>query len=183
MLKKKSFKDITITEIVETAGLTRPTFYQHYASKESLLLECFIEVSDKTARKVARLSRKDQWYLWHEEFNIAVFKQHLKNRKIIQSIFEANLESLMISELYDRWYVMFKDRIEVENVQIEPDVLKMFVIFYLGGLVHLMKLMFNQEDIPTAEQLGKLNSKLVFNYAKHIVFEIGPEIDFKKDGD
>ncbi|MGF1603182.1 MAG: TetR/AcrR family transcriptional regulator [Thermosynechococcaceae cyanobacterium] len=38
LLEKKSFSDISITDICKQADIARVTFYQHYESKEALLL-------------------------------------------------------------------------------------------------------------------------------------------------
>ncbi|MEK4484218.1 TetR/AcrR family transcriptional regulator [Psychrobacillus sp. FSL H8-0484] len=44
LMKKKHFKEITITDIVQTADLNRGTFYKHYQYKEELLEEIIDDV-------------------------------------------------------------------------------------------------------------------------------------------
>ncbi|MGG0740852.1 TetR/AcrR family transcriptional regulator [Niallia taxi] len=44
LMQEKNFKDITITDIVQTADLNRGTFYKHYAYKEELLNEIMDDV-------------------------------------------------------------------------------------------------------------------------------------------
>ncbi len=44
LMHKKSFKEITITDIVQKADLNRGTFYKHYTYKEDLLLEIIDDI-------------------------------------------------------------------------------------------------------------------------------------------
>ena len=43
LMEKKDFKDITISEIAEKAGVSRMTYYRTYSSKEDILLQHFEE--------------------------------------------------------------------------------------------------------------------------------------------
>jgi AcrR family transcriptional regulator len=44
LMHKKSFKEITITDIVQKADLNRGTFYKHYTYKEDLLHEIIDDI-------------------------------------------------------------------------------------------------------------------------------------------
>ena len=47
LLKEKRYQKITITEIIERAGLTRPTFYAHSETKDDLLPSYVGDIFDK----------------------------------------------------------------------------------------------------------------------------------------
>ncbi|WP_099224727.1 TetR/AcrR family transcriptional regulator [Listeria costaricensis] len=45
LLDQKSWKEVTVTDLVQTADVNRTTFYKHYFSKEDLLEEMITEVT------------------------------------------------------------------------------------------------------------------------------------------
>ncbi|MHA6481642.1 TetR/AcrR family transcriptional regulator [Paenibacillus sp. strain BS8-2] len=47
LMERKSYSDISITEIVETANYNRGTFYAHYENKDGLLAEVIAELIDE----------------------------------------------------------------------------------------------------------------------------------------
>lgn len=46
LLKEKSISEITITEIIHTAGVARASFYRNYASKENVLITLISDILD-----------------------------------------------------------------------------------------------------------------------------------------
>lgn len=52
--KKKSLDKITITDIIKAAGISRPTFYYHFADKEELISWIFRTDLEKIVNKITR---------------------------------------------------------------------------------------------------------------------------------
>lgn len=46
LLKEKSISEITITEIIQSAGVARASFYRNYASKENVLITLISDILD-----------------------------------------------------------------------------------------------------------------------------------------
>ena len=46
LMKKKEYKDISITEICERAGVTRMSFYRNFDSKEDILKKWLTRITD-----------------------------------------------------------------------------------------------------------------------------------------
>jgi AcrR family transcriptional regulator len=44
LIQQKSYEDIEIQEITETANTARITFYRHYATKDDLLIDCLEQI-------------------------------------------------------------------------------------------------------------------------------------------
>ncbi len=53
LMKKKNFEDITITELVETAGVGRVSFYRNFESKKDILKK-YLE---------------EKWHEWEKDFD------------------------------------------------------------------------------------------------------------------
>jgi len=66
LMNKKTFKNITISEIVELADLNRGTFYKHYQDKEDLLNDLIQDVlSDLTESYRAPYKNQPTFYFDH----------------------------------------------------------------------------------------------------------------------
>lgn len=59
LLKKKEYKDITITEICKKAGVTRMSFYRNFESKEDIFLKKVRKVTDSFLRESAISYKND----------------------------------------------------------------------------------------------------------------------------
>ena len=59
LLKKKEYRDITITEICKKAGVTRMSFYRNFESKEDILLKKVQTVTDSFLKESAISYKND----------------------------------------------------------------------------------------------------------------------------
>ncbi len=67
LMKKKSFDKITVSELVERAGVSRTTFYRNYSSIEQIIIEPLVVIIE-----ALRASLKDEKYtsnmrLWYHD--------------------------------------------------------------------------------------------------------------------
>ena len=56
LMEKKNFSDITVTEIVQTAGVARASYYRNFTSKEEVLIKVTDEIWQNYREKAAKLS-------------------------------------------------------------------------------------------------------------------------------
>ena len=59
LLKKKEYKDISITEICKKAGVTRMSFYRNFENKEDILLKKVQTVTDSFLKESAISYKRD----------------------------------------------------------------------------------------------------------------------------
>lgn len=91
LLGKKELNDISVTEIVTKAGVSRSAYYRNYKSKEDILtdfsmgvfLDIFFELKSNTL-----VSQAEKWYQF-------LFSQVKKNERLVRLIFKAKLPSLL----------------------------------------------------------------------------------------
>ncbi len=178
LIKKKHFAAISISEITEEAGLSRPTFYLHYTSKEDLLFDYYDDIALTTEKKFIKLRKKETMEIFFDSFNKKMFEEHLKNRVVMEAIFEAKLESILIKRLYDRWVVLFKDLLSPYDTSLSESAMHILVSFFLGGFVEFLKMFFTTENPPSIDQLASFHNKLMSSYIKNIMLEVSPYIDF-----
>ncbi|KXT80396.1 TetR family transcriptional regulator [Streptococcus sp. DD11] len=65
LLEKKELKKITISELVERAGVSRAAFYRNYTSKEQILEEIFRNTVQGITDKLEEFNFKTEMYqIW-----------------------------------------------------------------------------------------------------------------------
>lgn len=62
LFKNKGYDKVTVNEICDAVGITKPTFYYHLDSKEDILSEFYQTVSDGFAREFAQILSMDNYW-------------------------------------------------------------------------------------------------------------------------
>lgn len=96
LMKKKKFKDITITELVRCAGVSRTAFYRNYTEKEDILKEVSYETMEMVKKSLFSEKYKNNFRVWLTDY-FGVVK---KNAEIIEILLKTNYPN---STLYD-WF-------------------------------------------------------------------------------
>ena len=58
-MEKKDYKSISITDIVDEAGLSRVTYYRHFSTKEDIIIRYF-ELTKKRFSEQTRLAKGNE---------------------------------------------------------------------------------------------------------------------------
>ena len=93
LLEKKDFKKITISELVERAGVSRAAFYRNYGSKEEILKSIFESSIAKITKSLDGYNLKTDLY--------QVWVYLLKEAKIISLAIDYNFEQVLTKAVYD----------------------------------------------------------------------------------
>ncbi len=97
LLDKKDLKKITISELVETAGVSRAAFYRNYESKEELLESIFQSTVSKITKSLEGYNFKtDLYQIW-----VYLFKEAKKEARIISLAVDYNFEKLLTKAVYE----------------------------------------------------------------------------------
>ena len=97
LLDKKDLKKITISELVERAGVSRAAFYRNYESKEELLESIFQSTVSKITKSLEGYNFKtDLYQIW-----VYLFKEAKKEARIISLAVDYNFEKLLTKAVYE----------------------------------------------------------------------------------
>ncbi|MCI5745069.1 MAG: TetR/AcrR family transcriptional regulator [Erysipelotrichaceae bacterium] len=89
LMDEKNFEDITITDIVKKANVSRVAFYNNYKNKFHLLKDIVLELSTYLLEEIGRPFEKNVDCHWYESF----FERIKNISDIIQTLYKANLQS------------------------------------------------------------------------------------------
>ncbi|MBO0993424.1 TetR/AcrR family transcriptional regulator [Bacillus sp. SD088] len=140
LLAQKPFDQITITEIVRTAGYNRGTFYSHFETKENLLQEIIQETLHEMIKEIRQpykelkrvnmkeLQAKDLTFFHYFEKNAQLFNMLLSDH--LQVDFRYQMAKA-IEELFIEGY-----QYEIkEETQLDPKWLYIYRSHGIAGLV------------------------------------------------
>ena len=86
LLEKKELTKITISELVERAGVSRAAFYRNYDSKEEILQEIFQRTVQKITDKLEQFNMRTELYqVW-----LFLFKEVKKEARIVSLAIDYN---------------------------------------------------------------------------------------------
>ena len=97
LLEKKELKKITISELVERAGVSRDAFYRNYSSQEQILEEIFKNTVQGITDKLEEFNFKTEMYqIW-----LFLFKEAKKEARVISLAIDYNFEKLLTQAVFD----------------------------------------------------------------------------------
>ena len=90
LLKKKDIKDITVTELIKAAGVSRGVFYKYYYLVSDVLLEDIRELSQMVNANIGN----DLHQNW-----LIIFRTSYDNRETISLLLKANMGMELLKQL------------------------------------------------------------------------------------
>ncbi len=125
LMKKKDYKSISITDIVNEAGLSRVTYYRHFSSKEEIIIKFFqLTKNDFINRLGLNSPSKESNY---EVTILGLFLFFKSNISINKCLKEAGLENELLKFLTDEF---------MTNLPVKLD--KYMACFVAGALYNVL---------------------------------------------
>lgn len=160
LMLKKPFSQITISEITDHAGLSRPTFYLHYKSKEDLLYDYldgiygdfYAEIQDKIG------------LIPGGAVAVKMFEQIQENAVFLKSLLDSEVSDLVLKRLHDYVHMVIKDFLNLGLLRLRRDVppnLINYVIASMAGSSYAILVQWLRDDMPNPpKEMGKLLMRL-----------------------
>ena len=111
LLSEKSFEDITVNELCESAGIRRATFYKHFTDKFQYLASFTRSLRDNFDSLIWKSSKPDTTALYYTEYVNRILIFIKENRKIIENIMKSGVLPAMISVIMEQNYRDTLDRL------------------------------------------------------------------------
>ncbi len=125
LLEKKDYQDISITDIVNKAGLSRVTYYRHFSSKEDIVLRFFTMTKDNFIKQIS-LSNLDG-STNYELIILSLFLFFKANIKANKCLKKAGLEAELLKFLSNEF---------LTNLPVKLD--KYIAYFVAGALYNVL---------------------------------------------
>ena len=106
LMQKKPFEEITITELTQTAGVGRASFYRNFKSKQDVLAQHLSDLLVEWGKDFEAKGNKDY-------FNESLFRHFYKHRDVYLLLYQQGLSNL----IYDSIRQAFKFDESSNNVE------------------------------------------------------------------
>lgn len=148
LMDQKDFKDITISEITQKAGVSRMTYYRTYSSKEDILLQYF---EDQSKKVLDDISGHPQ--LTNYDFLCIFFTYFRDQAHLIKYLHKAGLQNEIGSRFVEFVSQMYECSAEYD--QSEPN--KTYEIHFIaGGLLLLLIPWIERGMVETPEEMARM---------------------------
>ncbi len=158
LIDKKPFKAITVTELIEKAGVGRSTFYRNYDVKEDVLIERLDREFEKFYGYIFNSNELMKFQLSPKLF-VPVFKFWESDSRIIESVIKAGRRGLL-----DAIFMKYINKIinEYDIFDLDKDELEYSAVI-ISGIVQsvLVKWVLDGKKL-SPEQLTKIVSETAF---------------------
>lgn len=139
LLQEKTYPKITVTDIAKKAGYARHTFYNHFTTKEELLIDLINSVLDIFFTNLVN------WNLSlstpEEELQLftAFFQVWKDNPDIVQILNKIDYDSLLIEQLKDNLTRFYHERVSLEISGVNLVLANYVINFNAYGLLGILK--------------------------------------------
>jgi len=155
LISEKGYKKITITDITDRAGLSRPTFYLHYKSKDEILVDYLVAIFDGIMKEFHELRQntkiEDPGYL----VGVRLFEEILKHIDAFETMLAAGAERLLLQQMYHGNLDYLRDLAERCEMDITINVLELSAQFLAGAFVGIIINWIQSENPDSPERMGK----------------------------
>jgi AcrR family transcriptional regulator len=168
-LAEKSYLEVSVTDIVRRAKVSKRTFYEHFADKEACFLEAYAALSDELLARVAlaavavdsaeqKLSRAVEVYF------TTLSEQRWFLRAFLSEVHAAGPRALALRrKILQRFAALLRSRVE-EVRATQPELRELsaeMAIAIVGGIHELILHTLEQGRVDGLAQVGATTYQLI----------------------
>jgi len=155
LMRKNKFKNISISDIAEKAGIDRRTFYRHFSSKEDILRFKISKLS-KDYEKIIRSHKNFE----SKAVLISFFTVCEKEKESLLCLYKSDLLPRLFKEfeiLFEMQYVKNK-KIDITNKSVE---IKYLLAYYIGGFWNVLNKWLSEGAKKTPDEISTILLKIL----------------------
>jgi AcrR family transcriptional regulator len=165
LMDKKPYNEITVSDIVQKAGIARQTFYRSYDNKDDVLLQFFGELVDPQPEKIKNIFKADGRDILEFSLPLNQFVQH---HAILKKILKQGAEQVIYS-YSKKWEFFITEQYREKLSKDEQIIFALIVGYHSAGAIHLIG-EWIKNDMPVPKEtiaylIGQLTSP--FELAEH----------------
>lgn len=127
LMEKNKFKDISITDITNKAGVSRMAYYRNYKSKEEIITNYIDELFTEYKNEISICEKSDNYR------KLCLFFAYFRNQeKLVINLNNSNLNYLLLEKLDKCLYLLFENFYCEKNHP--PEIAKHYINLMAGGL-------------------------------------------------
>lgn len=159
LMNKKSYSQITVSEIVKKADVSRRTFYRLYQEKDEILRRYFHGLCQEYCESTPELDHYNIEQIAREYFSF--WYQH---KNFLLLMHRAGMDTMLYHELCCTSINVIKSRIKKQNIR----GLEYFADYSAGGFILLLQhwIVNGMQELP--EQYAKTVSEALLQFIRPV---------------
>jgi len=159
LIEEKGYSKTSITDIANRAGLSRPTFYLHFRSKEDILMDQVDVIIEPILQEFNEL-RKNSDIDQPGALAMSKLFEGIQNRLgVFRTLIHAGAERLLLELMHRRSLIYLKDLARRCEMDITPEVLDLSSWSMAGSFVGVVISWVEGEHSYTADELGEFTAE------------------------
>ncbi len=166
LVAEKEYHRISVADIAEKAGVSRPTFYSHFKTRDDLLLSCFDATFEDFFEKLEDFMQSEEVDLgasfYARQLIVWVFELWAEREELIRLLLHSRAEGLVLQRFQE--YTMQALQIHLERLGLVdyPEELKLLVVDCLAGvMMTLFRRWLENTETYTPELMGAMFETLM----------------------
>ena len=148
LIQEKAYADISITDIVKRADVSRMTYYRSFSSKEEIVENYLTHWLVQLSEQIEGRSHIDMTEVYQ-----LIFGTMAENRSFFQSITSSGLTDLIISSIIRHSYDIVRDYYGWR----EDDRAEIYGFYYhIGGLIVIARSWFEEGMSESVEEIARI---------------------------
>jgi len=150
LMQTENYREITIQEITDNAGLSRRTFYRNYSSKDEILDGCFHKIWVEYESVI-----KQQTDLTLPNIARIFFTMMKKHFDFISLVNRHHLLPLFLSKIDELLPLAFNE-LKGKNMPFPKESIQYALTFSTGGFMRILILWMNDSKQKSPEEMAAL---------------------------
>lgn len=150
LMNEMPFSDITVSQIINKAGVARATYYRNFATKEEVLIKMVDHIMEEYHQKSKELNAKSFSY----DSILLIFQYFKQYKSVILPVFHSGLAYIYL-DLFDQ---ELEDKIGHMKYN---DIERYRVYFYSGALYNVFLKWIENNMEESCEEMAKITSQLI----------------------
>ncbi len=130
LMKKKEFKNITITDITNKAGVSRMAYYRNYNYKEDIIITYLDKLFEQYLSEIENYKDHNIY-----QFAYNFFSYFSRQESMILTLIKANMQTLLLNRFDKYLYLLLND---IFNKNTKKITKKYDIDFLSGGLYKIL---------------------------------------------
>ncbi len=163
LMKDKSLSEISITEIIQRAGVSRSAYYRNYSSKEDILANLFLRAADTIVSALCEPLTKNNMFSSYQ----VLFEKVLEKRVLFEIIEKSGMKDMFQSTLNEKYLTVVSESAIEEYYR---------VLYWIGSILNVVFGWVNRNYEESPEEMARICCMMVGEEEWHI----GAEIRWKR---
>lgn len=148
LLKQKSYEEITISEIVDKAGVNRSTYYRNFLSKDDIIVFFYEKIMLEYLNLYKTQSCKAL-----DRYLCTMFKHFCSYKSALLLLYKNGLSHLLL--------IVLNSFFGKQVIEKQPKQEHFKIYFHIGGIYNFFILWFSHDMKESPEELTKISLSLL----------------------